>query len=183
MAIVTDGKRRGRSYYSPNAGTGGRRSRSGYPMDWTSSQVRRNPRRASQGLSGAPLYGHEYEFADLFTPRQLTALTTFSDLVHEAREQATQDALAAGLADDDVPLREGGRGARAYGEAVSVYLAFAVIKQELRFYVNYYPVVMRAPDEQVIRMVTAFARHAIPMTLGLFRIVNPFSGAPPGSIR
>ena len=58
-------------------------------------------------------------------PRQLTALTTFSDLVHEARELATQDALGAGLADDDVALREGGRGARAYGEAVSVYLAFA----------------------------------------------------------
>ncbi|MDG2617766.1 hypothetical protein P7L53_16110 [Thermoleptolyngbya sichuanensis XZ-Cy5] len=56
--------------------------------------------------------------ADLFTPRQLVALTTFSDLVGEARERATQDALAAGLPDDDVPLAEGGTGARAYGEAI-----------------------------------------------------------------
>ena len=38
------------------------------------------------------------------------------------------DAVAAGLPDDDVPLREGGAGARAYAEAVSVYLAFAVDK-------------------------------------------------------
>lgn len=74
--------------------------------------------------------------ADLFTPRQLVALTTFSDLVAEAREKAiadakvlrTADATAAGLPNDDVPLAEGGTGARAYGEAISVYLAFAVDK-------------------------------------------------------
>ena len=36
-------------------------------------------------------------FADLFTPRQLVALTTFSDLVGEARERVKCDALAAGL--------------------------------------------------------------------------------------
>ncbi|WNC52587.1 MULTISPECIES: DUF1156 domain-containing protein [unclassified Thermosynechococcus] len=66
--------------------------------------------------------------ADLFTPRQLVALTTFSDLVGEAREKATQDAIAAGLPDDDVPLNEGGTGARAYGEAIATYLAFAIDK-------------------------------------------------------
>jgi putative DNA methylase len=64
--------------------------------------------------------------ADLFTPRQLVALTTFSDLVSEAREKATQDAVAAGLPDDDVPLNDGGKGARAYGEAISVYLGMAL---------------------------------------------------------
>ncbi|WP_348240490.1 hypothetical protein, partial [Salmonella enterica] len=47
-----------------------------------------------------------------------------SDLVGEAREQALNDARAAGLPDDDIPLRDGGTGARAYAEAVSVYLAF-----------------------------------------------------------
>ena len=54
------------------------------------------------------------------------ALTTFSDLVSEAREQVRRDAVAAGLPDDDVPLRDGGLGATAYAEAVSVYLAFAL---------------------------------------------------------
>ena len=66
--------------------------------------------------------------ADLFTPRQLVALTTFSDLVAEAREKATQDAIAAGLPDDDVPLNDGGTGARAYGDAISTYLGFAASK-------------------------------------------------------
>ena len=41
------------------------------------------------------VYGMSDFWSDLFTPRQLTALTTFSDLVHEARELATRDALAA----------------------------------------------------------------------------------------
>ena len=34
-------------------------------------------------------------FADLFTSRQLLALTTFSDLVGEARERVHADAIAA----------------------------------------------------------------------------------------
>ena len=66
---------------------------------------------------------------DLFTPRQLVALTTFSDLVGEAMLQVRADALAAGLPDDPTPLRDGGTGASAYSEAVGVYLAFALSKQ------------------------------------------------------
>ena len=49
-------------------------------------------------------------FADLFTDRQLVALTTFSDLVGEARERIRLDAVAADMPDDGVPLREGGTG-------------------------------------------------------------------------
>ena len=65
-------------------------------------------------------------FGDLFTDRQLVALNTFSDLVHEARAEIERDALAAGLSGDPTPLRDGGTGAKAYAEAVSVYLAFGV---------------------------------------------------------
>ena len=61
-------------------------------------------------------------FGDLFTPRQLVALTTFSDLVQEARERVKRDALAAGLPDDGKTLRDGGTGATAYADAVTVYL-------------------------------------------------------------
>ena len=50
-------------------------------------------------------------FGDFFTPRQLVALTTFSDLVQEARERVKRDALAAGLPDDGKPLAAGGTGA------------------------------------------------------------------------
>jgi len=67
-------------------------------------------------------------YGDLFTPRQLEALVTFSDLVGEAMERVRRDALAAGLPDDGVPLRDGGTGAQAYAEAVGVYLAFALSK-------------------------------------------------------
>ena len=69
---------------------------------------------------------YEYFWDDLFTPRQLVALTTFSDLVQDAMEQVKRDATTAGLPDDDLPLRDGGNGATAYAEAVGVYLAFAV---------------------------------------------------------
>lgn len=43
-----------------------------------------------------PLYGMN-TFGDLFTPRQLTALTTFSDLVGEARQKVLEDARASGV--------------------------------------------------------------------------------------
>ena len=74
-----------------------------------------------------PLYGPK-TFGDLFTDRQLVALNTFSELVHEARAEIERDALAAGMGDDPTPLRDGGTGAKAYAEAVSVYLAFIVDK-------------------------------------------------------
>lgn len=62
----------------------------------------------------------------LFTNRQLAALTTFSALVGEAQKKAEADAVAAGMFNDHIALDEGGVGARAYGEAVGVYLAFGV---------------------------------------------------------
>jgi putative DNA methylase len=39
-------------------------------------------------------------FGDLFTSRQLVALTTFSDLVGEVMPQIRREALSAGLMDD-----------------------------------------------------------------------------------
>jgi putative DNA methylase len=63
-------------------------------------------------------------YGDLFTPRQLTALTTFSDLVPQAISRVHADALATGMADDGRGLDANGNGATAYAEAVGVYLAF-----------------------------------------------------------
>ena len=56
------------------------------------------------------------------------ALTTFSDLVGEARERVRADAIAAGLADDGIGIADGGNGATAYADAVATYFAFALIK-------------------------------------------------------
>ena len=68
------------------------------------------------------------QWSDLFTPRQLVALTTFSDLVQEARERVKREALATGLPDDGKTLAAGGTGATAYADAVGVYLALGVDK-------------------------------------------------------
>ncbi len=76
---------------------------------------------------GVKPYGMD-RFDQLFTDRQIVALTTFSGLVQEAREQVQRDALAAGLADDAKPLRNGGIGTTAYSEAVGVYLGMSVSK-------------------------------------------------------
>ena len=73
------------------------------------------------------LYGFKL-YSDLFTSRQLVALTTFSALVGEATARVRHDAVVAGLPDDDRPLRAGGTDAPAYAEAVAVYLAFALSK-------------------------------------------------------
>lgn len=92
------------------------------PEDYPDAKLPKNPRDFK-----TPNYGLT-TFADLFTPRQLTALTTFSSLVSEAQQKAEADAVASGVFNDHIALSEGGSGARAYGEAVGVYLAFVVDK-------------------------------------------------------
>ena len=86
------------------------------------------PETPSRGTWASNAQGRRYgfrTFGDYFTPRPLVALTTFSDLVGEAMTRVRQDAAAAGLPDDGIPLRDGGTGATAYAEAVGVYLALA----------------------------------------------------------
>ncbi len=68
------------------------------------------------------------QWGKLFTNRQLVGLTTFTELVPEARAQIERDAVAAGLSADGTPLREAGSGARAYAEAVATLLGLAVSK-------------------------------------------------------
>lgn len=65
-------------------------------------------------------------WGDLFTPRQLVALTTFSDLVPETIARIRDDALAAGIPDDGRELDAGGNGATAYAKAVGLYLGIAL---------------------------------------------------------
>lgn len=86
------------------------------------SQLPNNPRDFKTPNYGLTTYG------DLFTPRQLVALNTFSDLVQEARTKAIADAKAAGMPDDGLGITSGGTGATAYGDAIATYLAFAVDK-------------------------------------------------------
>ncbi len=111
-------------------------------------------------------------FADLFTPRQLVALTTFSDLVSEARERVKCDAIAAGLADDGKALAKVGAGATAYADAVGVYLAFALNKVADRGS----SLGRWDPTPTQSGIINAFSRQALPMTWD-FAESNPLGDA------
>ena len=120
MAIVAEGER-GRVYLAPT--TQHEATAQEAKPKWKPDVVLPvNPRDFKTSNYGL------MTFADLFTPRQLVALTTFSDLVGEAMQQVERDALAAGLSDDKKPLRDGGTDATAYAEAVGMYLGLAVDK-------------------------------------------------------
>lgn len=119
MAVVGEGKK-GRIYITPDQ------------MQVNAARVEKPSEYPDGVLSGktrvnVSLYGFN-EITDLFTNRQLTALTTFSELVGEAQQKAEADAVAAGMNNDHIALAEGGIGARAYGEAVGIYLSFVLDK-------------------------------------------------------
>ena len=99
------------------------------------------------------------KWRDLFTDRQLVALTTFSDLVTEARARIRADAAAAGMPEDDTPLRDSGVGATAYSEAVGVYLACGV-SRSADFWSNLCIWANQPKNELVTHL---FGRQAIPM--------------------
>jgi putative DNA methylase len=104
----------------------------------------------------------------LFTDRQLVALTTFSQLLPEVLRVIEEDACNAGLMDDGIHLRGGGRGITAYAEAIVTYLAFAVDRCA-----DYWSSVCRwGKSRETIGDV--FARPAIPMVWD-FAEANPFS--------
>jgi putative DNA methylase len=74
-----------------------------------------------------PLYGMT-DYSDLFTARQLIFLTTLTDLVPELLAEIEKDAITAGMANDGIDLEEGGTGAKAYGQAMVVYLSVLIDK-------------------------------------------------------
>jgi putative DNA methylase len=160
MAIVAEGHR-GRVYVEPVA-EHIEVANSADPSWAPDASLPVNPRDFK-----TPNYGMR-TFADLFTPRQLVALTTFSDLVREAREKVKADAVAAGLADDPTPLAEGGTGAQAYADAIATYLAFAVDRLADR------NSTICTWDVTRDNVRNTFARQALPMTWD-FAEANPFS--------
>lgn len=161
IAIVGEGKG-GRLYFSPSK-THEDIARCAVP-DWKPEQLQpKNPRWFSP-----PAYGME-TFGDLFTDRQLVALNTFTDLVHLAREQIENDAIEY-HGSDPTPIRDGGTGGKAYAEAVSVYLAFAISKlTNLGSTVTSW-----MSDRGALR--ETFARQAIPMVWD-YAEVNFFSNS------
>ncbi len=151
MAIVAAGDR-ARVYLSPTS-----------EMEAVARSARPTwkPDAPSRGTWASNAQGRRYgfrTFGDYFTPRQLVALTTFSDLVAEAMEHIKRDAANADLPKDERPVRDGGAGTMAYSEAVGVYLAFLVdqltnhLSSICGWHVNN------------TQLRNTFARQALPMT-------------------
>ena len=158
MAIVAEGVR-GRVYLSPTpeqeAAAG--KADPGWKPEVTIC--------GSTQYLGVKPYGME-TFNQLFTDRQLVAMTTLSDLVPGARELARRDAIVAGVPDDGKSLSDGGTGATAYSEAVGLYLALIVSKATD----SNNSLCPWEPVAQCTRQ--AFGRQAIPM-LWDFGEANP----------
>lgn len=149
LAVVAEGAK-GRVYLSPDCIN--ESSASCEPTWFPENEIEH-----VSGCTNAVVYGLT-RFGDLFTNRQLTALTTLSDLVAEARETIKADAQKSGKQDDDIPLSRGGSGAGAYAEAVSVYLAF-IVEQ-----VANHSSTVCGWNSANTQMRSVFARQAIPMT-------------------
>jgi len=107
-------------------------------------------------------------YSDLYSTRQLTFLTTLCNLLTEVQDMAASDALAAGMSACGGSLASGGAGALAYGQAISIFLAFVIDKL--------------ADSNSTIctwrttggSLRNTFGRQAIPMTW-TFAEGNPFS--------
>lgn len=161
MAVVAAGKR-GRLYVSPTA------SQQNAALVPPPEDVPRGEIFDWPGRINVYRYGMT-EWSDLFTNRQLVALTTLSDLVLEAREKALKDALSAGLIPGD-RLENGGAGAEAYADATATYLAFAISK--LADWSS--SICSWIPQIEGVR--DTFARQAIPMVWD-YAEINPFSNS------
>jgi putative DNA methylase len=148
MTVVAEGNRQ-RLYLAPDTVQSDAASVV-RPKDSVDGDIADNPRWFSP-----PAYGLT-RFADLFTNRQLVALTTFSDLVAEARDRV---------------LADGGR--LDYADAMATYLGLAVSR-------------LASTNSALCRWNSAtskesvsdtFARQALPMVWD-FAEGNPFCQGP-----
>ena len=161
MAVVAKGDR-GRTYLRATHAHAA--AATCHRPSWSPNQRVPEPNHEVDRL---PMYGM-FTWGDAFTPRQLTALTTFSDLLEEVTERVKSDASAAGLTGNGLRLSQGGRGADAYADAVVTYLAFAIDKCA-----DYWSTICTwSSSGEFVR--GTFARQAIQMSWG-FTECNPFS--------
>ncbi len=162
MAVVAEGKN-GRIYLN------------GKPFDIATANIEPPDNVPDGELAFYPghlntrVYGLTH-FSDLFTNRQLTTLTTFVDVLKDLRKTIETDAVKAGMSNDGIGLAEDGNGAKAYAEAISVYLGFVIDK--LADYNS--SISSWSQSRDGIR--NTFGRQAIPMVWD-FAEANPFSNS------
>lgn len=141
MAIVAEGER-GRLYLAPSDAHE-QLAKVSMPEIYPSGEMPNNPRWFSP-----PAFGMT-DFSDLFTNRQLTALTIFSELVAEVQAKVIADG-----------------GSDEYGKAISVYLTFVVDRQA-----NYSSSLNAWGGDFIVQ---TFGRQALPMVWD-YAESNPFS--------
>ncbi|MBN1365904.1 MAG: DUF1156 domain-containing protein [Syntrophaceae bacterium] len=79
---------------------------------------------------GVKLYGME-QFCDLFTNRQLVALTTLSDLVKDTRKQVLKDMNIVKLSSDYKKNIFDEKYIMSYADTISLYISFAIGKHAM----------------------------------------------------
>ena len=163
MAVVVEGNR-GRVYLPPTC--------SDVEIAFL-AQPRWKPEetmnRDTTNLVSGRGYGF-FKWADLFSSRQLVALTTFCDLVQEVKKNVLSDSATVRISNDKRSLQEGGSGAIAYAEAVSLYLGITVSRLANRHaFLSFWD-----PMGQKVQQV--FARQALPMVWDPCE-ANPFSNS------
>jgi len=160
MAVVAEG-RRGSFYLAPTAAMEELAAKA-KPTWKPEMQLPNNPRDFKTPNYGLTTYG------DLFTPRQLVALTTFSDLVAETCERIKTDAKSFGLSEEGRGIEAGGTGAQGYAEAVAVFLGLAVGRSA-----NYWSAQTTWGGGFIVQ---TFGRQALPMVWD-YSEANPFSSS------
>jgi len=118
-----------------------------------------------------PDYGMA-NYIDLFTPRQIVAITTFSDLVMATRAKVLADATEhwrGAHVDDARHLVEEGLGPTAYADVVATYIGLSISKMAdaQSSLVRWKPTMDQA--------IATFGRQALPMVWD-YAESNPFAG-------
>lgn len=162
MGIVAEGKR-GKIFLTPDAFQVDK-AKVERPKKHPDAALPYNPRDFK-----TPNYGMR-TFASLFTDRQLLMLTSLVERLAEIEVQIVNAAIKRGWSQDATPLAKGGAGAKAYAEAIRVYLAFVIDKLT-----DYHCSICswHVSRETITHL---FARQAIPMTWDYVE-GNPFSSS------
>jgi putative DNA methylase len=164
MAIIAEGDR-GRIYLPPNA-----------EMETIAASAQPEWMPDGEFVADAraftpTLYGLE-TWRDLFTARQLVALTTFSDLVQEVRRRVLTDAASNATSSKSTSIRNIEISPKEYSDTVAVYLGFGLSKSA-----DYWSNICTwRSDPKNLGVGHVFSRQAIPMTWD-FAEGNPFSSS------
>ena len=123
LVAIVSYKNGERLYLNPDFEEEEKEAKVTLPEEYPSGKFANNPQNLGTGEYGLA------NFEQLFSNRQMQGLVALCTSLNEIRNRIEEDAIYAGMEDDKIHLRDGGKGALAYSEALSVYLAFAIDKE------------------------------------------------------